>query len=77
MAEEENGAKHPVAGMLVDLSVLSRDVAEACADALLISIGQVLVCRGIAPTMELCREASIACLDEVIERTVLEGAKDR
>jgi len=62
---------------VVDLAVLSRDVAEACADALLIACGQALVCRGLPPEPDLVRGTAIACLDEVLARTLEEGPKPR
>lgn len=74
---EPNGAEPAADLAAVDLSQLSMDVAEACADALLIAVGQALVCRGVMPTVPLVRGAALAAMDEVLQRTMNEGPKPR
>lgn len=60
-----------------DLGRLATDVAEACADALLIAAGQALVANGVMPTWDGTREAAIMAIDEVLTRTRIEGARAR
>ena len=72
-----DGAEYLPHVHVYDLSVASRDVVEAVADSLLSAAGLALICRQVAPTIELSRALAIEAIEVVIARTEVEGAKPR
>jgi mannose/cellobiose epimerase-like protein (N-acyl-D-glucosamine 2-epimerase family) len=55
----------------------TRDVAEACADALLSACALLVMLRGEEATPDEARDLAITTLDVVLDRSAREGAKPR